>query len=105
MDLNSFGLPDTIYLGAIDYTVEVVYNLTSSDGRERLAGEIASSEAKIRLDHNQDPQMARIALWHEMIHGILESAGYQNGHDERLIDALAHGVVELIKRNPALTKG
>lgn len=49
-----------------------------------------------------------LTLLHEAVHGILFSAGMNNvgedEHDERLVQALAHGVYTLIKDNPKLVK-
>jgi len=45
------------------------------------------------------PPIEFVNLWHETLHGILRNAGYTE-HDEDLINALAHGIVQVLVENP-----
>jgi len=47
------------------------------------------------------PSIRRVTLWHEIVHGILYAAG-QTDHDEVLTDAIAHGIVQVLRDNPEL---
>lgn len=47
------------------------------------------------------PTTAIVAVWHEVLHAILHQAGYDD-HDEGKIEALAFGVVSVLKENEIL---
>lgn len=101
---NELKTPERVVIGPLEYQVKIVKNLRSDDNK-RLAGMINGPEATIYLTEEQSPQFARIVLWHEMIHGILDAAGFQAEHNEAVVDALAHGLVDVILRNPDLIDG
>ena len=68
-------------------------------------GEIDVFEGVIYIEDNA-PRGQLITLLHEIIHAILYSAGYtnldDNEHNEKLIDAITHGLYTVIKDNPEL---
>ena len=94
---------DSVKIGLVTYTVEEkadLYQLT--DGRkEALHGEIWHAEAAINLEANQNVDVKLVTLWHEILHGILHSAGHEN-HPEPTIIALSYGLVQILRDNPKL---
>lgn len=90
---------DTVKIGGICYQVEEVKGLKNETNE--LNGEIDYNECKIRLSAGQLPQFRRVAIWHEVLHGIAFQAGL--GLEEHQIIAISYGVAQVIADNPALT--
>lgn len=90
-----------IRIGGIDYEVEEVPNLCTEDGAKRLNGDIFHDRCQIRVDQNLSPQIKSVTVWHEIIHGILTQAGARK-QDETQIEALAYGIVQVLRDNPQL---
>ena len=88
---------DTIRIGPIDYAIELVDDLKTEDD-EPADGWICYVDGAIRLDTALNPQLRRVTLWHEVLHGILTQTGRQE-HDEGLLDALAHGIAQVLRDN------
>lgn len=69
-------------------------------------GNYDSGKARINISPDLAPDIERITLLHELTHDILHRTGVENGLDkddqERICDGLALGVLEIIRRNPAL---
>lgn len=96
--------PGSVQIGAINYAVVVIPNLTSTNSEGNLVslyGQIQYGEAKIKLDIDLSPVPGAVTLWHEIFHAVLANAGLTD-HDEKLLDALAHGTIMLIRDNPHL---
>lgn len=87
-----------IKIGPMTYTVATVESLQNANGTE-LLGEICYHKATIKLDAEMHPQARRITLLHEIIHGILNNAGFQR-HSEALIDAISSGIIAVVDDNP-----
>jgi hypothetical protein len=47
------------------------------------------------------PEVAKVVLWHEVVHAVLFQLGYTD-HDERLVDGLAHSIMSVLIDNPQL---
>lgn len=92
-------LPSQVQIGAIAYDVVAVDDLHGASGK--ICGDIDAQRCRIRVDAGLHPQIQRVTLWHEVLHGILYAAGIAE-HDEQQIDALAHGLVLLLRDNPRL---
>lgn len=90
-------LPKSVKIGPVVYEVKEEMRL-ANDG---LYGQIVYSESVIEMNPMMKPQHRDITLWHEMLHGMLLQGGIRE-HDERILDVLAHGLVQLIKDNPKL---
>jgi hypothetical protein len=84
-----------IQIGPIRYTLEV------SDFSDRTCGDTDTMKCRIRVNSTMHPDVQRVTLWHEVIHGILFAAGMSD-HDEQVVDALAHGLVQVLRDNPKL---
>lgn len=98
-------LPDKVRIGAIDYDVKLADNMTPNSGNENgiVLGEIVYRKALIYLSPDQNPQVMRQTLMHEIAHGILHQAGhYEN--DEAIVTALGYGLTALIRGNPDLIR-
>lgn len=83
-----------IQIGPISYKV-VETDIPS------ICGDINTVKCCIRLNKAMKPDIRKVTLWHEVIHGILYAAG-QTDHDEVLTDAIAHGIVQVLRDNPEL---
>lgn len=89
-----------IQIGPILYKVVKVKELACETGM--LHGDINYGRCRIRLCADDDPQRQHQTLWHEILHGILHAAGIRDDHDEQQIEAISHGIVQVIKDNPDL---
>jgi hypothetical protein len=88
-----------VLIGSIIYDVLYLPDLYGSEGP--LCGDINTSRARIRINADDDSQVQVVTLWHEVIHGMLYTAGIRE-HDEVLVDALAHGLVQVMRDNPEI---
>lgn len=98
-------IPDSVRIGPMLYSIVATEDLhgVGSDGvKFGLFGQIDEKRQQISLHADNGPDINRCTLLHEAMHGILYVAGIQSDHDERTIDALAYGVVSLLRQNPAL---
>ena len=91
------ALPAQVKIGLITY--DITYDPRCA--ADSLLGRIALLEGKIEIRPDMSPTVERITLWHEIMHGILFQVGIKE-HEERVLDALAHGILQLIEDNPAL---
>lgn len=91
-------LPDlTVRIGVLDYQIRLVDQLRSDDDR-KLLGEIDYAAGTIRLDSAMRPAFRAVVLWHEIVHGIVEQTGLEQS--EGLANAIAHGVLQVLRDNP-----
>lgn len=101
-------MKSSLLVGAIHYTLIEEKDLCDyrPDGtRVGLNGHIRYNECQIKVDSDLHPQIKEITIWHEVLHGILENAGFfQEQTHERIIDALAHGIVQVLRDNPEMGK-
>lgn len=103
-------LPTRIQIGPISYSVIEVRDLkgTNDEGQTVWSdGRYHRRACKIEVEENQNEQAKVPVLLHEIMHGILDQAGYSD-HPEPIIDALSHGLTQVMRDNPdliALTLG
>ena len=95
-------IPDTIRIMGIDFATSIVNDL-HCDGEDADA-EIDVNECTIRVDDSlSNPQSVRLALWHEIIHGMLQLTGFvREGENEVLVQCIALGVYQVLRDNPNL---
>lgn len=74
------NLPNIIRIGAIDYEVGRKNDLILNDS---LLGEITYGNARINIDEQLCGSKMREVLVHEMTHGILIEAGYDEHTEEQ----------------------
>ena len=96
---------DKVKIGPIDYAYELVTDLhdkESGDSKwQPLFGQIEYGTGEMRISDTLPPGQRRVTTLHEVIHGVLVNAGIDD-HNEVLISALAHGLVQVLRDNPAL---
>lgn len=90
-----------IQIGPISYQVVEVPELASARSGQ-LYGDINYEKCRIRIASESDPQIKLVTLWHEIFHGILNGAAQTEEHNEAHIDALAHGIIQVLRDNPQL---
>jgi hypothetical protein len=88
-----------IQIGPIAYDVIAVPELCGSTGP--LYGDINFGKCRIRINADDAPQIQLVTLWHEVLHGILRQAAIED-HNEQVIDALSHGLIQVLRDNPDL---
>jgi hypothetical protein len=97
-------LIDQVKIGAMTYRVKELSDLhrVDDEGRKQwLFGQILHQSAEIRLEHDQTEMVKRATLLHEIMHGVLHRAGFEE-HPETAIIALGYGLLEVLRDNPAL---
>lgn len=65
---------------------------------KKVIGKIDYFEQTIEILQELEVDYAWVNLWHECLHGILHTAGYED-HDEQLISVLAHGICQVLRDN------
>lgn len=93
----------SVKIGPMRYPISEVDDLHDFDGDKRidLWGHIKHSNTQIELRSSLSDQRKLQVLWHEILHGILSDAGYGE-HNEQHLDALATGLIQLLRDNPQL---
>lgn len=90
--------PTTVKIGPHVYTVVDVERLQAAGNHQSLYGQINYPQQTIEVEKNLIGTYKRMVIWHEIIHGILETAGIHE-HDEQLLDAVASGIVQVLQDN------
>jgi hypothetical protein len=90
-----------IKIGGVDYPVSDRDDL--HDNHKPLYGWIKFNTMEILINSELGPQARYTVLWHEIVHGILNHAGFDE-QDEKLVCALGHGLVQVLRDNPELLK-
>lgn len=98
-------LPDTLKIGVVTFTVTEgeVYSVEKNGERREKHGRFESLPATIQINARQQADMKVITLWHEAFHALCYTVGIDD-ESEKIMDALAHGVVQLLRDNPALVE-
>lgn len=94
-------LPKTVRVFGIPYTVERQDRITV-DG-QNADGCITYNTASIEIVDGMPIEVERVVVLHEVLHAVFKGQG-QNvlRRDEDLIEAVAHGVIQVIRDNPQL---
>lgn len=99
------NVPKRVRIGAVDYVVKLVAHL--SRGQEQIDGRAYNDLGVILIRAEMSPQLQLQTLWHEIVHAIVYQG--QLGHfklgDERAVDPLAWGILQVVRDNPGLAKG
>lgn len=94
-------LPDKVQVLGIPYTIEKQDRITV-DG-QNADGSITYNVARIQIVDGMPIEVERATVLHEIMHALFKSQGQHDyQHDEALLEAVAHGVVEIMRCNPAL---
>ena len=96
-------LPDTIKIGLRTYTLEVKDVVTNSD--DVLWGLCDRASGKIEITQHHDLPVMQDTLVHEVLHAVYDDRGLEKGdEEERIVKALATGLVQVLVDNPKLRK-
>lgn len=94
-----------VIIDAVNYVVELTDEILIVDGVQS-AGEIDYNAAKIRIAKDEDlvgKGVRPLVLMHEVVHRLLKERGFiKESNNEKLVDGLAAGIVNLIRVNPKL---
>lgn len=88
-------LPKTIRIGSVDYDVAYQRGLSSGDA---LLGQINYNHCEIRIEESLPASRAREVLAHEIAHGMLNEAGYDE-HDEEQANRIGKVLAMLLRDN------
>ena len=95
-----------ILVDAVNYKVELTDEILVVDGQEAGA-EVDYNLGVIKIRNEKaigDGVRAKI-LMHEVMHALLHERGMiESAADERLVDELSAGIVNLVRTNPALVE-
>lgn len=93
-----------VLVDAANYKIELTNEILIVDGQEAGATvEYNLGLIKIRNDKVVGEGVRAKLLMHEVMHALLHERGLvEASEDEQLVDALAAGVINLIRTNPAL---
>lgn len=90
---------DSLKVGPLTY--RILYEPALRHRDDECNGLLDYQDSVIQIREGLPPTVERVTLIHEAIHGILFNSGFEE-HDERLIEALSHGIVALLDDNPWL---
>lgn len=92
---------ETIKIGPITYRISERDWPPDKDASQAM-GRHAEFKGEILLLKDMPSDVKRATLWHECLHAILEHAGQPQEEStvEGMIDAIAHGIVEILNDNP-----
>lgn len=94
-----------VLIDAISYRIEKTNEVIISNGQQ-CAACVDFNIGVIRIDDaiSKSGAAAQV-LMHEIVHALLTSRGMNEASDdEALVDALASGIINLLRVNPALIK-
>lgn len=98
--MSKFGIIERVKIGPISYRFMLVDRLISEIDN-KLQGHIVYQTCELKVEADSDEQIQAVTILHEVLHGIINNAGIVK-HDETVIDALAHGLLDVIQDNPEL---
>lgn len=87
-------------IGPIDFEIVFVERLTDNDRHTKLSGCISYDRCVIEIERQLADQTKNLVFWHEAFHAILTQYGINPEEEERLVDALANGIVDFLHDNP-----
>ena len=96
----------SVMIDAVRYAVEETDEVILVDGRA-CRGSVDFNQADISLSiekENMGDGRKPQTLMHEVMHALLYERGRDDWEDEELVDALASGVINLIRQNPELVE-
>jgi len=92
-----------VKIGPIKYKIVEKKRLTNHGRDTKLDGSASYSHCRIGIEKGLNKQAKRLTLWHEIIHCILVQNGVGE-HDERVVDAMAYGILDVLQDNPELNE-
>jgi hypothetical protein len=92
-----------IRIGPLDYGVS--YLARPIDEGEICWGYVKHGARAIVVDSELCAQRTLVTLWHETLHALLDQTGLVPQGEEALCNALAHGIVQVLRDNPPMRQG
>lgn len=95
--------PDSVQIGPVRYAVlveEDLHTFSSEWVKQHLLGNITYKDAEIRLTAESSPEVQRVILLHEVLHGCFDQINIE--HEEETVQALAFILLDTMRRNPQL---
>lgn len=97
---------ESVMIDAVRYRVEQTKETILVDGCV-CHGDVDYDQARIRLSCDGtvlgEGRRAQ-TLMHEIVHAVLFERGREERENEELMDALASGIVKLVRQNPELVE-
>lgn len=98
------GIPNSVMIDTTRYDIETTDENIIVGGRE-CSGDISYWEGRIRVAASMGNTVKQQTLMHEIVHGIMHRRGLDDYRtDEKLVDQLANGFINLIRANPELVR-
>lgn len=90
---------NSVHIGEYDYEVKLQPEIKHDD--TEYLGWVDYGTTVIDLSLAEHEQLRSQTLVHEIIHVIMHQAGFSD-HSEAVIEALSHGLIQVIRENPEL---
>jgi hypothetical protein len=90
---------EKLLLGSVPYKIERCNPVVSEEKDKILWGEFLQGKQVIKIDSGLGPEMQRITLVHEVLHGLLNHCGL-SGHAEELPERLGYALDAFLAGNP-----
>jgi len=92
----------SVMVDSVNYEVQMTDETLIVDN-QKCGAEVSFHEALIKISNEVGEGARPRILMHEIFHALLHERGlYDESNDEKLVDELAAGTVNLIRANPAL---
>ncbi len=92
-------IPDSVRIGGVEYEIQI--NDIVRIGTELCYGSIDYTESVIQLSEGDSKghQHQCITLWHEILHGIFNHAGFKVENEEEIVEILSKGIYQVLQDN------
>ena len=90
----------TVKIGALQYDVKETVDLKRVEDGAMLYGYIHHLTQQIEVEKEMTAPIQKIALLHEILHGIIHQSGIISDDEEQFIIAISHGLYALLRDNP-----
>lgn len=98
-------LPKEVQIGPLCYAVindEARYHKMASVAEVAVWGKIFYGESEIVLNPDQGAQHQRLALLHEVLHGVWHLHDKGHDGDEEVLRSMTADLLDTLRRNPDL---
>ena len=94
----------SVMVDSVNYEIEMTDETLLVDN-QKCGADVEFHKALIRISNEIGEGAKPRALMHEIFHALLHERGlYEESDNEKLVDELAAGVINLIRANPALVE-
>lgn len=94
---------ESVKLGSVPYTIVRGHPVVSNEDDKVLWGEFLQGKQVIKVDSELKPEMQRVVLLHEIIHGLLMHCGLSD-HLEEIPERLGYALDAFLVDNPDFVK-